>query len=190
MGFSIHSEDYLFDGYLSYNFSVDEFSKYWYIRKHLVGHKASTILKYLKIAINEMSKNEISPSIPIGMDGWSRDIRVFMNHLKTMKDQIEELILKYPGHKNVRYWTDSASGENEEEYPDVVSEPDDDEVGDTYQYEEPTVYTYFRHPIKGNMKIDTFAKASEIYTLLVLKGSSEAEKWLELAKMMPDAPNN
>jgi hypothetical protein len=38
------------------------------------------------------------------------------------------------------------------------------------------------------MKIDNFAKASEIYTLLVLQKSHDAEWWLEFAKKMPDAP--
>jgi hypothetical protein len=38
------------------------------------------------------------------------------------------------------------------------------------------------------MKIDSFAKAAEIYTLLVLKGSNDANWWLELARIMPDAP--
>lgn len=51
-----------------------------------------------------------------------------------------------------------------------------------------SIYTYFRHPIKGNMKIDTFAKASEVFTIMTLQGDPRARQWLELAQLMSDAP--
>jgi hypothetical protein len=86
------------------------------------GHKASTILKYLKIAIEQLKKDGYTSSIPAGMDGWSINLNVFMNHLRHMKESIENLIEKHPIHKNVRYIIDSASGENKEEYPDVISD--------------------------------------------------------------------
>lgn len=185
MGFNITSEDSLFDGYLSYNFS--KFKDYWYIKKHLQGHKASTIIKYLKIGIQKLQDAGVNPGINKGEDGWSASLNVFSSHLNRFLEEITELIKKFPQHANVRYYCDSASGAGETDYSDVVSEPDVEAEDDLP--EEPEVYTYFRHPIHGNMKVNTFAKASEVYTIMVLKGDPRANAWLELAKEMPDAPN-
>jgi hypothetical protein len=185
MGYNISSEDGLFDGYLSYNFST--FSDYWYIRNHLHGHKASTILKYLKIGIQKLRDSGVQSGIQSGQDGWTPEKNVFITHLEYFKSSIEENIKKYPNHANVRYYGDRASGCDETDYSDCISEPDVEENGEDLPVEH-EVYTYFRHPIHGNMKINTFAKAAEIHTLLVLKDSSDANWWLEFAKSMPDAP--
>lgn len=185
MGFDISSEDGLFEGYLSYNFS--RFSDYWYVKKHLHGHKASTILKYLKIGIQKLRDSGVQSGIQSGQDGWTSEKNVFLTHLERFQKQIEENITKYPDHANVRYYGDSASGCTHTDYSDCISEPDIEENGNDLP-DEPEVYTYFRHPINGNMKIDSFAKAAEIHTLLVLKGSNDANRWLDFAKSMPDAP--
>lgn len=194
MGFDITSGDSLFNGYLSYNFS--KFSDYWYIRKHLQGHKASTIVKYLKIGIQRILDAEINPGFNKGEDGWSASLNVFSYHLNHFLEEITELIKKYPSHANTRYYIDQTSNPGETDYSDVVSEPDvdtEDELSqdsDVELPEEPQVYTYFRHPMHGTMKVDTFAKASEVYTIMVLKGDLDrADAWLQLAKQMPDAPN-
>lgn len=186
MGYDISSEDSLFNGYLSYNFS--KFSDYWYIKKHLQGHKASTIVKYLKIGIQKLEDAGVKPGFNKGEDGWSASLNVFSSHLNRFLEEITELIKKYPSHANVRYYCDSASGAGETDYSDVISEPDTEAEGETELPEEPEFYTYFRHPMHGTMKVDTFAKASEVYTIAVLKGDPRADAWLELAKQMPDAP--
>jgi hypothetical protein len=126
MGYSIHSDDYLYDGYMSYNFSNERFTKYWYIKKHMMAHKASTIVKYLNIALEKMENDGFKPYIPDGMDGWSRDENVFMRHLTYIKKYIEDLIEKNESHKKTRYYVDSASGgSNIPDYSDVESENDD-----------------------------------------------------------------
>jgi len=185
MGFDILSEDGLFDDYLSYNFSI--FSEYWYIKQHLHGHKASTILKYIKIGIQKLRDSGIQSGVQPGQNGWSPEKNIFLTHLERFQFKIQENINKYPSHANTRYFCDYASGCDETDYSDCISEPD---VEDTYDDlpQESDEYTVFRHPIHGNMIINTFAKAAEIYTYLLLKNSDNANWWLEFAKSMPDAP--
>jgi hypothetical protein len=127
MGFSIHSEDYLFDGYMSYNFSDDKFTKYWYIKKHMMGHTALTVLKYLNIALEKMKNDGFKPYYPAGMDGWTPNENVFMNNLTYIKERVEELIENNNSHKKSRYYVDSASGgSNIPDYTDVESENEEE----------------------------------------------------------------
>lgn len=51
-----------------------------------------------------------------------------------------------------------------------------------------SIVTYFRHPVKGNMKVHNFATASEVYAIMQAKGDPRAPQWLELAKQMHDSP--
>ena len=105
---------------------------------------------------------------------------------------------------------EQANGPLYEEPDDEVNcpfyeEPDDEVNGPFYEepddevngpfYEEPddevkqeVLVTYFRHPIKGNMKVHNFATASEVYTLMILNGDRRAQMWLDIARRMPDAP--
>lgn len=48
--------------------------------------------------------------------------------------------------------------------------------------------TYFRHPFKGNFRVDNFKTAMEVYGLVSAQGSPMADSWYELAMQMPDAP--
>lgn len=69
----------------------------------------------------------------------------------------------------------------------------DDDEGDDEKTPEPVrtdPVTYYRHPIKGNMKVDNFATASEVFALMTISGDSRASAWLDLSKQMPDAPNS
>lgn len=177
MGFDITSEDGLFTGYLSYNFS--KFSDYWYIKKHLYGHKASTIIKYLNNAINKLKEEGISPVIKDGEDGWTPNINVFMYHLNYFLETIQNIIKGSPSHINVRYWSDGCGEVN---YDDCESEPDISEEQEESEMQIDDGIAYFRHPIHGNMKIDSFAKASEVYTMMVINNDPRASVWLEYAK--------
>ena len=48
--------------------------------------------------------------------------------------------------------------------------------------------TYYRHPIKGNMRIDNYASAMEIHLLSLNKKDPRAMMWFNLALQMPDCP--
>lgn len=108
MGFSIYSEDGEFEGYLSYNFS--KFSEYWYIRHHLDGHKASTVLKYLRMGLRKLAEEGCTPGIRAGEDEWTPEKHVFMFHLLGMYQRIAALVEIYPHHANVRYHVDGSYG--------------------------------------------------------------------------------
>jgi hypothetical protein len=71
--------------------------------------------------------------------------------------------------------------------------PDPDDSNSDEKTPEPVrtdPVTYYRHPIKVNMKIDNFATASEVFALMTISGDSRASAWLDLTKQMPDAPNS
>lgn len=105
MGFNIYSDDGLYlNGYLSFNFHL--FHNYWNIKKHLHGHKASTVLKYLKQGIQKLEEENIKPQILDGQDGWYPAKNVYLCHLCRLKGEIEKIIEEYPSHSNTRYWTD------------------------------------------------------------------------------------
>ena len=48
--------------------------------------------------------------------------------------------------------------------------------------------TYYRHPMKGNMRIDNYDSAMNIHLLLLRKKDPRAMMWYDLALQMPDCP--
>jgi hypothetical protein len=50
--------------------------------------------------------------------------------------------------------------------------------------------TYFRHPVKGQMKVHNFARASEVYTIMSINRDPRAQLWLNIAQQMPDTPKD
>lgn len=48
---------------------------------------------------------------------------------------------------------------------------------------------YFRHPTKGNFRVDSFKRAMEVYGILSGHNDSTSESWYTLAFQMPDAPS-
>jgi hypothetical protein len=172
--------------YLSYNFG--KFSHIWYLRDWL-GGTSDDMAEALRAALIRMSKDGVMPCIPDEiwertefdgkivrekMNGWTPDLRVFAYHLKRLKQICEDNPQCLVTADIDWDWQIEL-----EDLPDPAKESD--KPG-------PQFVAYYRHPIKGQMKIDTFAKASEIYTLAVLNKDPRAPQWLELAQSMPDAP--
>lgn len=167
--------------YLSYNFGC--FSDIWYERESF-GKTTEDFAKDLRAASKELTENKISAEIPGGIfektgkpfDGWSSDLRVFHWHIKRLLKLCEDnpacIVLADIGHDI--YVT-------EEELKDTKSVP---------KKKKPLPFvTYFRHPLKGTVKVDTFEKACEI-SIITKQGGDECWKiWEELAWKLPGAPS-
>lgn len=66
----------------------------------------------------------------------------------------------------------------------------DDDLEDVTEVkkEKPTFITYYRHPLKGTMKVDTFEKACELAMIAKKKNDQRWEMWENLAWELPGAP--
>ena len=174
--------------YLSYNFS--KFSDIWYARTSF-GKTSEEFANDLRKASAFLTEKRVIPEIPKGLfeivefngnikkqpfDGWSTDIRVFHWHIKRLlkicEDNPKCLVLADISH--------SIHITEEDLYED---EEDDGEN------ETPTFITYYRHPVKGNMKVDTFEKASEIAIISKRNNDPRWKAWEELAWKLPGAPS-
>lgn len=171
------------ESYLSYNFYC--FNNYWALRDQL-GKRSEEVAKSLVEALARLDKDSVVAEIPNEsclcngvmkpMDGWTPDIRVFAYHLKRLHTLC---------HENPKclviadiYWDWQITEKDLQ---------DDDEVDDTIS--EPAPVTYYRHPIDGTIKVDTFAKAADIYARASLARDPRAPQWLEIAKQLPGAPH-
>ncbi len=54
----------------------------------------------------------------------------------------------------------------------------------------PCAVTYYRHPTKGQFKVDTFLKAMEVYGIEMAMGTDKTRQqaWVDVAYKMHDAP--
>ena len=203
-----NSEDEL---YLSYNWSdSSEFNgeHLWYIKDDMSGKSAEVVLERLSKALKTLSEAGIEPGVPdINNSNWGFGTRntgktitcgkfsmpeterlpakerlgVFAYHLK----QFEAVAKKWPGY----HFLDDCHYDSIE--VDGVKYPISKEEVESDDEEEETnegVITYFRHPVNGTMKIDTFAKCMEIYGLCKYRNSPDAQGWYDLAFKMKDAP--
>ena len=173
--------------YISFNFS--DYSHIWHIR-HSHGHTCATVAKQLTDALAECKRNGWRTKIPDDMDGWSTNEHVFTYHMQRLLTFVSQ-----PGYGNYRIISDQVWDVTPTDYSDYSDYSDSDEgdegdEGDEEKDHEPEIFTYYRHPINGNMKIDTFAKAAEIALIEKIKGNIvRSLAWEELAKQMKGAPS-
>jgi hypothetical protein len=71
---------------------------------------------------------------------------------------------------------------NDDSSSDDSSSSDDDN-------NEKRIVTFYRHPLKGTFRIDSFESAMEIFGLLKALNSPSAQQWYDLALQMHDAPS-
>jgi len=171
------------DDYLSYNFSKEPYSDFWTLRSVLgCSTTNQTVLENMQKALDDMKKQGYTGHIPQGCDGWTSEpvelgMNVFMHHVQRLRT----LFLDNPNcviTADIRFAfqlteDELQSAKNEKPVPVVAKA---------------NIVTYYRHPIKGNFCVDNFAKAAEVYAICLLNGDERAEGWLNIAKMMPDAP--
>lgn len=172
------------EDYLSYNFGR-HFRDIWLAHESF-GKTTEKFAEDLRAASKKLTEDNISAEIPKGIyeitgkpfDGWSSDIRVFHCHIKRLLKLCEEnpacIVLAdidhgiYITEEDIKNAEDSFSEKKKEPLPFVA---------------------YFRHPLNGNMKVDTFGKACEIAIITKQNGDERYEMWEELAWKLPGAPS-
>ena len=189
--------------YMSYNWSI-WFKNIWYIRDY-DGYSSNVIYTSLNSAISVLENEEIKTGVPDPMNsGWGFGIAninknmsenrdsplmseperksIFLYHLKNLL----ALAIRYPN----AYWiTDSnyAKSINHVRLGTVLLFELDDDYTDV-DANETYPFAYFRHPVKGNIKVSTFDDCMEIFGILRMQGDHNANSWKTLAFQMHDAP--
>jgi hypothetical protein len=75
--------DQSFETTLSSNFTRIEYKRYWDIN---LSDNTEDLLIRTNKALKELRNRGVEPVIPDGMDGWTRDLRVFAYHVKRFND--------------------------------------------------------------------------------------------------------
>jgi hypothetical protein len=171
--------------YLSYNWTRDRFFQFWDILKDLNGKSSKNVQKNIDMALKAMSYlgHKIGvPDISNPNWGYGNDMTyknkasVFMHHLNRFRILTE----KFPD----AYWVTDYYYPKQINYEgkllSLKTVPHAEKSGN--------LVTYFRHPIKGQMKVSTFDDAMEIFGLMRAKGDSRAILWKDLAFKMHDSP--
>ncbi len=172
------------EDYLTYNFSAcKEFEV------HDIDCKSGYYAcKYINEVIEKMEQAGFKTSDPdMTQDSWGWGIKdkkimelpqlagVLMYHLQRFLVHICTMMKK---HDHVYFVM------NYSRYKSTII--------DGVEYEEvnhnTSIVTYFRHPIKGQMTVNTFHLAMEVYGITCALNPAKAEAWLNLAYQMPDAP--
>ena len=73
-------------------------------------------------------------------------------------------------------------GVERKDLPGYCSDDSDDDSND----DQPIAY--YRHPIKGTIRVDSYEKAMEIHLLQLKEKDVRASGWYNLALQMPDCP--
>ena len=184
-GGSCNHQTYDID-HISTNFTV--YDVYWHVR-NAHGHSGHVVALQLQNAIHRMKVNGYKGVITIGSDEWTQSPEVFMYHLERLLSFVE----RYPNATFLsdQLWilepddndTDNDTDEDNKNHGENSSDNEhEDAIKPTYSA------AYFQHPIKGQIKVDTFAKASEVFTYMSIINDPQAQTWLNWAKLMPDAP--
>ena len=179
----------------------------WYIRDDCHARRGDDIRNRTQKALMLLSQYDIVPGVPDMSNsswGWGLCRRngneiqkklpiidrlgVFAYHLKRFHD----IAANYP---NCFFIADC--DENDCEYiilPNDVLIPCNNQDGDNNDdcddcetlHHGPI--TYYRHPFKGNFRVDSFLTAMEIYGLISATDGPDAKLWFDLAMKMHDAP--
>lgn len=184
--FEVRDMDEQESTYLSYNFS--KFSEIWYARNSF-GKTSEEFANDLREASKKLTEQKVVAEIPSGFretitqsgekkqvpyDGWTPDSRVFHWHIKRLLKICED----NPGCV-VLADIDHGIHITEEELKNC------DKIK---VKEQPHFVTYYRHPLKGNVKVDTFEKACEIAMIAKKNQDERWIMWEELAWCLPGAP--
>jgi hypothetical protein len=187
--------------HISFNFT--QYSAYWYIG-HAHGHKGCVIAVQIQAAIDRLINEGVGYLILSGQDEWSPALNVFHYHLR----RIMAIILEYPDCTMIsnNMWVFIPDPNDVDDKDSIY--PIDNPLSNIFYISpdgngnaiisnaveqnrsvSPDSVSYYRHPLKGNIKVHNFATACEVYTLAVMNNDIQADHWLSIAKMMSDAPS-
>lgn len=204
--------DNISSAYLSYNWSdlssicpehlflskceCENHESLWYLRNDLHRRFGSDVADRAKLAIKKLADLGIGipvPDIKNSCWGWGNNmsqlkrLEVFAFHL----NEFRKLGEQYP---EAAFIADADNGDedylyiNNEETIKINVGLESDSASET-ETDFNSIVTYFRHPIKGNMRIDNFDTAIEVFGYLSAISSPMAYLWKDLAFQMHDAPS-
>lgn len=179
----------------------------WHVSEDCHSRRGDDVRDRAQKALNVLSQHGIKPGIPDETNSnWGYGVRtikdhitaslprkermgVFAYHLKRFRDMgakysncffiadgcghddgFGNLIL--PGDIVIPYGNGDDSDDSDDENEPISNGP----------------VAYYRHPFKGNFRVDSFRTAMEIYGLTSAKDDPRAQLWFDLALQMPDAP--
>ena len=181
------------ESYLSYNFS--KFKQYVYL-PDIAGQTTEVIAKQLDDILETLTDQGYRAEIPQEtwevksadgktrtqpMDGWTPDIRVFTYHIKRIRDECRR-------YKNCVMLLDYEHPLRLTEEQLDASDTEQEEETEETEAKEMVPEIYYRHPIKGTVRVDNFALCTEINVIARSKNDSRAQHWYDLCWQMPDAP--
>jgi hypothetical protein len=160
----------------------------WYFRNDCHGRRGDDVKDRAQKALDILKGYGIVPGTPdISNSSWGwgltngrqqlpqkERLGVFAYHLKRFRD----LGSKYDWCYFI--------GDHDDD-PELII-PDGAVIKDEEREVINGPVTYFRHPFKGNFRIDSFKTSMEIFGLLSAQGSEHAQMWYDLALQMPDVP--
>ena len=147
------------DLYVSFNSSL--FKNIWHV-SYSHGHKCSVVVKQLDVAIDNM-ESSTNPSNLDKYNAWETTPEAFLQQLKHIRNKIIN-------------------------YPDTTFLSDQCDAFHPCEFDEDPII-YYDHPTDGKIIIDTFAKASVVYTTLILADDKHmASMWLAVAHTLQDDP--
>jgi hypothetical protein len=190
----------------------------WYIRDDCFGRRGDDVEQRAQQALEKLEKIGIGigqPDINNGSWGWgsSKGVRlppkerlsVFAYHLDYFRqlgqqhpqcffiddddDETTPFLILPDGekveviHSSQSFYEEGDEGDETSSALSNESEVEKQEGGEMSR-----IVTYFRHPFKGNFRVDSFKTAMEIYGLLAAQNDSGADRWYELAFQMHDSP--
>ena len=183
--------------YFSYNWNMyKDCAKYFNV-KQLCGHSGEKgVIEHLESVLNELDQK----SEAIKVNGWgnplkgtilseeeleSEQLRMFATHIQ----RFLETAKKFPdAHWYIDDYeiSEKLNGHCGVERKDLPGYCSDDSNDDSNDDDQPIAY--YRHPIKGNICVDSFEKAMEIYILQLKEKDKRAPGWYKLALQMLDCP--
>ena len=197
----------LTEDYLSYNWSdlskiclthisekctCEGKTELWYFRSDCHGRRGDDVEKRAGTALELLKTHGIHSGTPeLTNLSWAwgvhdqtplaqkNRLEIFAYHLKRFQD----LGHQYPEAFFVGDIDGGIVLPDGQEFPIVK----DTECSDEDEEEQGPV-TYFRHPFKGNFRVDSFKTAMEVYGLCSAMGEPTANNWYKFAMMMPDVP--
>lgn len=186
----------------------------WYFRDDCHARRSDDVAQRAQGALDVLSSYDITPGTPdptnfnwgygvyetndgcevLGIRKTKRlppkqRVAVFAYHLKQFLEEANN----YPDC----FFIGDISYDSDLILPDGSTVPqaahdDNDDRDNSEDTGEPHVQsgpiTYFRHPFKGNFRVNSFKTAMEVYGIVSAQDSSMADAWYDLAMQMPDAP--
>lgn len=161
----------------------------------ICGHSGKNgVIKKLKEAIATLNGLGIISENEIKVDGYGNlphgiilsNYELYL-HRRSMFTSILMNFLQIAENNPEGYWYSDQAGIAKKLYDHIGIRQCDLDFPDEPAPNGPV--TNYRHPIKGNMKIDSYATAMEIHLLTLKDGDhNRANMWYDLAHQMPDCP--